>query len=102
MARNARNKKAVSSRVQVKTMMGKTMEFKLSRRSLLLELKLKILLETGIFPEDMVLLFHDIELNDDEKTLQEYGIGIGEEMDTILLMIKTRSGLVGWTHWDIR
>ena len=61
-----------------------------------MDLKLKIMLAMGIFPDDMILIFHDVELKEEEKTLEEYGIGAGEDMDTILLMIKTRSGLMGW------
>ena len=63
-----------------------------------MELKFKIMLEMGILPEDMVLIFHKTELKDDEKTLKEYGIGIGEDIDTILLMLKTRTGLIGWSY----
>ena len=85
-----------STRVQIKTMMGNTEEFQLRRGCTLMDLKLKIMLAMGIFPDDMILIFHDVELKDEEKTLEEYGIGTGEDMDTILLMIKTRSGLMGW------
>ena len=84
-----------TSRVQIKTMMGKTVEFQLRNGCSLLDLKLKIMLEMGIFPDDMVLIFRDNELKDEDKTLEEYGIGIGEDVDTILLMIKTRTGLMG-------
>ena len=84
--------------VQIKTMMGQTMEFQLRRGCCLLELKLNIMLEMGIFPEDMVLVFHDTELSDENQSLEYYGIGIGEDMDTVLLMIKTRTGLLGWVH----
>ena len=84
-----------TSRVQIKTMMGKTVEFQLRNGCSLLDLKLKIMLEMGIFPDDMVLIFRDNELKNEDKTLEEYGIG--EDMDTILLMIKTRTGLM-WTY----
>ena len=87
-----------TSRVQIKTMMGKTVEFQLRSGCSLMELKLKIMLEMGIFPDDMVLIFRDNELKDEDKTLEEYGIGIGEDVDTILLMIKTRTGLMGWSY----
>ena len=63
-----------------------------------MELKFKIMLEMVILPEDMVLIFHNTELKDDEKTLKEYGIGIGKDIDTILLMLKTRTGLIGWSY----
>ena len=78
--------------------MGKTVDFQFRRGCTLMELKLKIMLEMGILPDDMVLIFHDTELKDDEKTLKEYGIGIGEDIDTILLMLKTRTGLIGWSY----
>ena len=78
--------------------MGQTVEFQCRNGCTLLELKLKIMLEMGMFPDDMVLIFRDNELKDEDKTLEEYGIGIGEDMDTILLMIKTRTGLLGWVH----
>ena len=97
----AGNRKAMSKRtssVQIKTMMGKTVDFQFRRGCTLMELKFKIMLEMGILPEDMVLIFHDTELKDDEKTLKEYGIGIGEDIDTILLMLKTRTGLIGWSY----
>ena len=87
-----------TSRVQIETMMGKTVEFQVRRGCLLMELKLKIMLEMGIFPEDMVLIFHNNELKDEDKSLEEYGIGLGEDMDTIFLMIKTSTGLMGWSY----
>ena len=78
--------------------MGKTVEFQLRSGCSLMELKLKLMLEMGIFPEDMVLICRDNELKDEDKTLEEYGIGIGEDRDTILLIIKTRTGLMGWSY----
>ena len=101
MTRRKRNEIAVRRNdiaVQIKTMMGQTLEFQLRRDSSLLELKLNIMLEMGIFPEDMVLVFHETELKDENQSLEDYGIGIGEDMDTLLLMIKTRTGIVGWVH----
>ena len=62
--------------------------------------------EMGIFPDDMILIHGDVELKDEDKTLEEHGIG--EHMDTILLIIDTglmdrdtillmiKTGLMGW------
>ena len=96
-----------STRVQIKTMMGKTVEFQLiSSTCTLLDLKLKIMKEMGLFPDDMILFHGDVELEDEDKTLEEYGIG--EDMDTILLIVDTglmdmdtillmiKTGLMGW------
>ena len=77
--------------VFVKTMMGETHTVQISGASTVLQLKMKIQQLLGMFPDQQVLMYQNEELDDDDDTIDSYGI---EEEATIHLFPKVASGFV--------
>ena len=76
--------------VFVKTMMGETHSVQISGTGTVLQLKLKIHQQLGMFPDQQVLMYQNEEL-DDEDTLDSYNIQDGA---TINLFPNLASGFV--------
>ena len=76
--------------VFVKTMMGETHSVQISEDIPVLQLKMMIHQEIGMFPDQQVLMYQNEELND-EDTLDMYNI---EDGATINLFPKVASGFV--------
>ena len=74
----------------VKTMMGETHSVQISEASTVLQLKMMIHQEIGMFPDQQVLIQQNEELDDDD-TLDMYNI---EDGATINLFPKVASGFV--------
>ena len=76
--------------VFVKTMMGETHSVQISEDIPVLQLKMMIHQEIGMFPDQQVLMYQNEELDDDDS-LNMYGI---EDGATINLFPKVASGFV--------
>ena len=75
----------------VKTMMGETHSVQISEASTVLQLKMMIHQEIGMFPDQQVLMYQNEELDDDDDTLDMFNI---EDGATINLFPKVASGFV--------
>ena len=76
--------------VFVKTMMGETQSVQISEDIPVLQLKMMIHQEIGMFPDQQVLMYQNEELDDDD-TLDMHNI---EDGATINLFPKVASGFV--------
>ena len=70
--------------LNVQTMMGVSAQIPVVPESRVIDLKLEIEDELEVFVDDQILLFNDMPLDDDTRTLESYGIESGNNIQLVL------------------